>query len=492
MVPSPKRRRLDPENEASSDDREQQLLEKIRRLEDENTGQKQHIDQLQASLDRAKKTIEGLQEQSKIKDQVNQQNTGLNDFITFPSITPLSPDNLVPHLQELFQELAVEAKAVGSWHEAESWFDKVEIALKDHPILAQVASKPLEDDYSCLLSSASSITWRENFFFPRGEKPFPMPTFDLLISSNPYALAWADTIYAIAVGYSTKDFDLFLSIVSKYTWVLDIDEVAAQQPIEKFLCEALLVDGDWNSVTKFYKSQPKFAKILDKSTGRYPLHEHVKNLFEVNGNSGSSPDDLIEFIVDICPAALLKQDIRGNTPLHYAFLSLQKSIQLSISSKRNSMTAGRILLKENPSALLLKNNDGCTPLECLKLRSFQDESAREFAVEVLRVYFPRPLTRSMKEIPFLPTTYAILEEEAAFANNCVRIQRVGTMIRNYCNAPTDPSNSDSDTRAEINQIYSEWATINLAAASMKIQSLRETDIPQMVRRSTSDEDVVDR
>ena len=369
----------------------------------------------------------------------------------------------------------------------------VEEALKDNPILAQVASEPIEDGYSFLLSCAVDIVWDKDFIGIGHEIPFPMPTFDRLIACNPFALGWSKIMYPIAFGFSIVQFDLFLSIVSKYTWVLDIPEVAAQQPIEKFLKEALLVHGDWPSVTKFYKSQPKFAKIQNKRTGRYPLHQQMIDIIQIP--SGCSLDAIVEFMVDIFPAALLHQDKRGNTPLHYALKSLVEAMhQIYFGNivKRHSIAAGKTLMKENPAALLLENNNGFTPLECLELRSYQDESVREFALEVLRMYFPRPLSDSMEEIPFLREAYTMLQDEAALDHNCVRIKRVGAMIRNYCNAPTDPSNSDNDTRAEINQIYSEWATINLAAASMKIQSLRETDIPQMVRRSTSDEDVVDR
>ena len=478
MVPSPKRQRLEGPGVigVSSGEREQKLLQ-------ENVDLKQRIDELEASLHKATRTIEDFQKEK--EDQNNQQSIRLQDIIAFPNKMPLSPYNIAPHLQELFQELVTEAKDIRSWDETDKWFRKVEVALKDYPILAQVASKPLKDDYSFLLSSACHI-WDEGFI--GREIPFPMPTFDLLISSNPYALAWNETMYTIATGFSMQEFDLFLSIVSKYTWVLDVPEVARQRPIEQFLEEALLVDGDWDSVTKFYKSQPKFSKVLDNSTGRYPLHKYIDNLFDIEGLMGSSPDAFFEFMVQIFPAALLKQDKGGNTPLHIAFFSVQNSFYTSNDCKQTSITAGRILLKENPSALLVKNKEGCTPLECLQLRPYHDESVREFAVEVLRVYFPRPLTQSMKKIPFLPTIYAMLEKEAAFANNCVRIKRVCAMIRNYCNAPTDPSNSDSDTRAEINQIYSDWANENLAAASKKSQSFRETDIPRMVRRRSSGQD----
>ena len=47
------------------------------------------------------------------------------------------------------------------------------------------------------------------------------------------------------------------------------------------------------------------------------------------------------------------------------------------------------------------------------------------------------------------------------------------MIQKYTSAPMDPSaDSDSDSRAEIYQIYSTWAKANLAAASVKMRSIR--------------------
>ena len=470
-TPLPKKR-----TRLNQEDR-QQLLEKIRRLEDETAGQKQRIDELE-------QTIVDLQQQKdkKEEDQGNHhKNKGLYDIIEFPSKVPLRPDNLVPHLQELFQELVTQAKEVQSWDEAVGWFRKVERALKEYPILAQVASFSGDKRYEFLLGIALFIFGR---YFDENRTTFPMPIFDLLMACNPYALAWNKTIFMIVNGFFIAEYTLFLTIASKYSWILELPEVSSQQPVQCFLEQALWADGDTDSVIKFYKSQPKLAKIQNKRTGRYPLHEHIMDLDFIP----TEPDDLVEFLVEIFPEALLKQDNEGDTPLHCAFKSLDRATSpedANHETKRNSIVAGKILLKENPSALLLKNKEGFTPLECLQLRPYQDESVRAFAVDVLRIYFPRPLSRSMKKIPFLQAAYAVLKEEAAFANNCVRIKRVATMVRNYCNAPTDPSNSDSDARAEINQIYSEWATRNLAAASIKIQSSRETDIPRMVRRRRS-------
>ena len=517
MTPSSspnKRQKLNDTMEATSsplDPEYNRLLEENRLLKDENARLKEHIQRLEEGA-AVVSPCQGL----------------LQDIIAFPSkAVVISPDSLPPDLKNVWNGLMSEAKKVSEYQEAFGYqqkkkrrltkqvFHNVKEALENHhPILTHVASQhPDKDDYKCLLSSCCAlIVCTSNLLWLHGdEKKDILATIERLIQLNPYALVWnPSTMETIARGFGWEKFDLFLTIASKFSWVFtELPEVSKSEIISSFLSSRLddvYHVWEWDLVTEFFKNQPKMLEIeFEERTipeqFPSPLHYAIKILrsSSLESDCTAPSDALINLMVQEFPAALLKQDYEGNTPLHTAFINLNGALLIEDPVTNNiyyriCVSAGKILLQRNPSALLVQNNFGLTPLECvgnqaytdeyfygaLRPRRYAQEPVRAFVVEAFREYYPRTLTPQMKEIPFLQQAYDLLEQEAAFARNYVRIKRASAIIAILAKVENERGSDASDDSKDI--IYSNWANGQLDALSIKIETIRETDIPVMGKR----------
>ena len=525
--PKPKNQKAAESSSSSHDPENHRLLKENQLLKDENARLKEHIRRLEegAAVVSPCQRLQGdiIAFPSKavvvspdslapnLKEIWNGLMTETKRGIAFvPSNTPLPPETLAPHLKELLDGLMTKGKEALEADEREDpdqavdlkkqVFDRVQEAVEEYPILAQVATKrPGEDDYDCLLSICCAMTLNESghWLFDEEETANNMiAVIKALVELNPYAFVWnPSAMEPIAMGFRRDEFDLFLTIATKISWVFaELPEVSKAKIISSFLDRTLedeLGVWEWDLVTEFFKSQPKMLEIEfeGRRTEQYPdpLHFLIEKLAEVPLESDCTAPSgaLINLMVQEFPAALLKQDEDGDTPLHIVFINLKgaRVVEEPLAKKmyhRICISAGKILLKGNPSALLLKNQDDLTPLEYLDKRLLAHEPVRAFVVEALREYYPRELTPQMKEVPFLQQAYDLLQQEAAFARNSVQLKVVSAIIAKIENERGSDSSDDSKEKKDVT--YSDWAKVQLIALSTKIETIQETDIPAMGTR----------
>jgi ankyrin repeat protein len=120
--------------------------------------------------------------------------------------------------------------------------------------------------------------------------------------------------------------------------------MAAKDDIFGSVCIDLIRRGfDWKSVEYYCEHKPSIIKLTRTSGNNTILHEVC--------NVGSAPIHVIEKILSVCGLATNVQNKYGDTPLHVATRAAQRS-----SNKV------KLLMEFNPSALLIKNNTGYSPL----------------------------------------------------------------------------------------------------------------------------------
>ena len=424
---------------------------------------------------------------------------------TTPHKEPLRLDDLPPHLKEVvvglldgFIVIDDSGEVVYAWCDQEElverWTNRLEKALEKYPILAHVALKTNEqasltphDERFCFLYAACDIL--DMGHYDEATKGNLLRVTARLIELNPYALVWDDAVMiSIAAGFDRAEFSVFLTIVSKYSWVFGLSEEASEEFTRNFMwfLSNASERWDWEAVTELLKSQPKMLELDLDGIGYYPLHCCTDQLSRVVPGSSTTCKAAFNFMVKEFPTALLKQDDQnGDTPLHFAFdnfngANMARDETDNNAYYQNCISVAKILLQGNPSALLLKNKDGLTPLECIghreyvlsqsmRPRGYAQESVRAFVVEVLREYFPGPLTDRMKEIPYLKEAHSLLQQEATFARNCVHIKRAFAVL-------------DMEENTDKAKCYPDWAWGQLVALSTKIKTIQETDIPTMGKR----------
>ena len=122
--------------------------------------------------------------------------------------------------------------------------------------------------------------------------------------------------------------------------------------------------------------------------------EAVRALVEANPSIVSTPDWIgqtplhlacvhveccqgaAEILLDACPTAALIQDSSGKTPLHYLLLTADQTVPLSLVEKFISVA---------PAALHMRDKRGRTPLDIVQLNRGQSE---DFIVKLLATGVP--------------------------------------------------------------------------------------------------------
>ena len=499
-TPLPKKRqRVDNDDDHPNQEERQQLLEKIRRLEDENAGQKQRIDELE-------RTIEHLQQQKDKKEEEEQKalmakaeelllkGNSKKRPISREELLRL-PERLSPY--EVFSDLVLSVEQISTWDATVAWFRRVESALESYPFLAHIGY-PVQTGETkrldlFLLGMACKLMGERFDVYADSTRPFPLEDFfQKLIAANPRALLWKcdDHLYdeqtmcimEMAGGLRVATYHIFLMVAREFGWIFDLPELLSSNnsPHAELLYQYIVGDVDYEVIEAFYRSQPQLLNVDED--GQYPIHQILKHVLITSDDvrRGSSLEPLVKFMVQQFPESLQIQDGKGRLPLHHVLSSLnsifndEDHVDPSFADINTliCIDAVGILIDRYPKALLVKDKQGQVPLDMIQA-GFDQAEVNDIVTAMLRLYFPQSLTETMKAIPFYQNAYLLLQEEAAFASNFVRIKRVDKMIQKYTSSPTDPSaDSENDSRAEINQIYSSWAMTNLAAASVKMRSIR--------------------
>ena len=451
-----KRKRLDDRQEGNdimssspghqNQEERQQLLEKIRRLEDENAAQKQRIDELE-------RTIEDLQQKDKNKDDHDEQrqqeekalmakaeelllNGNSNKRPICKEELLRLPERLSPY--ELFSDLVMSAERMSEKNMVIPWLQRVDTALESYPVLAHIGY-PVQTEGVKRLDSfllgivCKLIRWVDLTSFPLEN------FFKKLIAANPWALLWKldkwpytkqiMCITEIARGLGDFTYPILLMVAREFGWIFDLPELLSSKypPHAQLLFEYRDGSADYHIMEAFYRIQPQFLKVVDKD-GQYPIHQILEwiRIYSENLRTSSSFEPLLKFMVEQFPESLQAQDVEGRLPLHHAVCALatfdaDEGVDPAFADVNTliCIEAVRILIHHHPKGLFTKDKYGHLPLDIM-WTGFDEAEVKYILTDMLRLYFPQNLTETMKAIPFYQNAYLTLQDEAAFASNCVR------------------------------------------------------------------------
>ena len=415
---------------------------------------------------------------------------------------PLNPEELGPRARELFLQLVEQAELVEDWDGSEVWFQSVHEALAECPSIAQAAVRPQNRlNYKTFLLAEACVhlcNFGNDADIDERNEKFPyLAVFQLLVKACPSALLWeyldcsefqyedrsTRCIHEIAGGFGITHrncFDLLLWSADEYGWIFNLSESFAV-PAHTELLTRYVEDGSSvvDALFSFFKSQPRFLKLLVQvqSEYEYPIHIVLQHLDRIAANL----EPLVRLMVSSFPESLGMGDDVGNTPLHLACEAMACVVtdppvmgEIIVNCARSLA----ILVEQYPKAVSFADNYNTLPIEYVG-EGYDHPDCQDSVILLLRAYFPRDLTKHMKNDEFFPRAYALVEEEARFGRLCVRLKFCSKIIEKFAQlaSPSDNSSaleSDEDDNDNgphvIHQIYSLWASKHIAGISAKFET----------------------
>ena len=450
-------------------------------------------------LAKANQTIQQLQ-QSGPKNE--DHSVGIYPKLKVPCKIPLQVEQLEPEeggIREIFERLVDSAKDEirGSWEKSKAWYEEVHRAVSKFPILAQISSSS-KGDYFCLLSSAYEIidgflnsldyiatrNVRDKLDEPLDANTCFAKTIMLLIEINPYALLWKGTNnFTLAACFAQCELraghEMFVwAVTTKFGWIMDSKE-CSQEDIFGILLWYCAEEGhvNYSVMLKFFIHHPRFLRTPCGPSGMFPIHYIASSIVRENGID-ETIEPLIEFMATKFPESLSARDSEGNTPLHYACKSMMQAMNTNDATGfigfKNAVRACRILVERFPYALEYRDHQCQTPLELLDDIAYRKAGVQNVVLEMLRIFYPRRFSHDMLLVPLVRRASGVLEKEASMARTYLRVARVSMLLGKSARSP-----SRADDSEEVNEIYSEWSSKQLASMSTEMETTRSGNIASL-------------
>jgi hypothetical protein len=362
-------------------------------------------------------------------------------------------------------------------------------SVQQHPQLCQAVDKS-KSSYTVLARAISGALNEQTFRSgPIGGQSAAVPSIQYLIEQNPYALIWPLSNGMPPIRFIAGEFwdQLLLWIVENFSFILDMAYEGGNPPVHASLLEAYSTSPysrqvPAQAVRNYFEAYPQGLQQKNYA-GRLPLHLLCK-CYKRYRDARFREDDilsLIQFMLEAYPEAASQVDSEQWTPLHHACNSLRSFTVEDPVIVQICM----LLLDQYPHAALLKDIRSRTPLEFIARFSGHSPSLPPVIAALLRVQYPKPLSRHAGRNPLVQETHAMIKEEAVWADNCVRIKRVSTMLHShYVTTTTNSLSSNCNNNAysysakEIDDIYSTWAADTLAAMNKHVKNFREVEMPR--------------
>ena len=377
----------------------------------------------------------------------------------------------------------------GSWETAKAWYEEVHRAVSKFPILAQISALS-KGNYFCLLSAAyqmmedrfyGALTTASELDEPLDKDKIFIKTIMLLIEVNPYALLWKNANNeSLAWEFATCDFraghEIFVwAVTTKFGWIMDSKESSEDDLFGSFLfiCRAGLVDYD--VMATFFNHHPRFLRTPSGPSGMLPIQNIAGKIVSEYAREGENIEPAIEAMATGFPESLSFRDSKGNTALHYACKSIAHAISTDhMEDFQNAVRACRILVERFPYALEYRDHQCQTPLELLDDIAYRKAGVQNVVLEMLRIFYPRRFSHDMLLVPLVRRASGVLEKEASMARTYLRVARVSMLLGKSARSP-----SRADDSEEVNEIYYEWSSKQLASMSAEMETTRSGNIASL-------------